>query len=664
MIKHQDKEVDYYHMVANQAAGRFTDDWEAYKISKKNYDYKPQIAEALLQEQVRTDDNVIKDDTAAAGQGQGGADENIHEADDKEMEVYEQKGDPPPAVGANRQQGVAPLGEASEGDEKKGAAGATMMRDISCDINAGRQVIPCKAEGSQVFIPFSFLEKEFEVSGHLDEKKDAFMWVHSQAKIFRPKGRYNPTGVFTYFENYQVESRDRVKCISGKYGVPISTQWSSQGYFYPIQIAQFGLSHFSKFLVEGEPHRLMIEDAEDIRASWRPSVSLFAVSQDSNDLIVNNVVQMENPGNTTKAFTLRFEDIAGVNTNSNVKQLVLSWDMKISKCPSKCALKIIVTVLCDSKPYYLHYVNEDFLIDVKDNKHFYYGLGQEMESDWQHVIRDVHIDTQKGLSFKSTSKRSKSHIKIAKSKVVLESFTIHVSPGVTFLLDNVTVSNAEHMAQFYQAADWFVLNQDEMGGWPIPVKRKFSSDFPAVLEPGWNSAMSQGHALSLLSRAYYFSNSSAYKNALIRAVSQIFELSGLDKGVQTRFLDKYVWYEEYPTSPSSFVLNGFMYALLGLYDLKMIKVSGGASTKAEKLYEDGIQSLKMMLPLFDTGSGTMYDLRHFTVPGVTPNLARIDYHVTHINQLLTFATFEQDPIFKTTAERWIGYTQGIRAPHN
>lgn len=348
--------------------------------------------------------------------------------------------------------------------------------------------------------------------------------------------------------------------------------------------------------------------------------------------------------------------------------------MKLSICPFGCTLNVTITVRCDSKTYYIHYVNDDFLIDTKDNRHFYYGMGHEMESDWQHVIRDVHIDTQKGASYKGSSSASPSspkkpqkghQQKIAKSKLTIESFSVSISPGTTILLDNLTISNAEHMAQFYQAADWFVLNQDDMGGWPIPVKRKFSSsDFPAVLDPGWNSAMSQGHALSLLSRAYYFSNSSDYKNALIKAVSQIFDLTGPEKGVRTKFLEKYVWYEEYPTTPSSFVLNGFMYALLGLYDLKMIKVSGGASTKAESLYEEGVESLKVMLPLFDTGSGTMYDLRHFTVPGVTPNLARIDYHVTHINQLLTFATFEEDTIFKSTAERWIGYTQGKKAPHN
>ena len=29
-------------------------------------------------------------------------------------------------------------------------------------------------------------------------------------------------------------------------GVPVSNQWDKNGYIYPIQVAQYGLSHFSK----------------------------------------------------------------------------------------------------------------------------------------------------------------------------------------------------------------------------------------------------------------------------------------------------------------------------------------------------------------------------------------------------------------------------------
>ena len=52
-------------------------------------------------------------------------------------------------------------------------------------------------------------------------------------------------------------------------GVPISTQWGAQGYFYPIQIAQYGLSHFSIFLNEAAPTQTQFVDgSEDVTSAW------------------------------------------------------------------------------------------------------------------------------------------------------------------------------------------------------------------------------------------------------------------------------------------------------------------------------------------------------------------------------------------------------------
>ena len=45
-------------------------------------------------------------------------------------------------------------------------------------------------------------------------------------------------------------------CLS--VGVPVSTQWGSQGYYYPIQIAQYGLSHYSKHLAATEPRTVSV----------------------------------------------------------------------------------------------------------------------------------------------------------------------------------------------------------------------------------------------------------------------------------------------------------------------------------------------------------------------------------------------------------------------
>lgn len=122
------------------------------------------------------------------------------------------------------------------------------------------------------------------------------------------------------------------------------------------------------------------------------------------------------------------------------------------------------------------------------------------------------------------------------------------------------------------------------------------------------------------------------------------------------------WYEEYPTQPPSFVLNGFIYSLIGLYDLLTLAPSLQAR-EATVLFTQGMKSLKKLLLAFDTGSGTNYDLRHLTL-GCSPNIARWDYHATHVNQLLLLATIDKDPLLSTTAARWVGYMSGKRAPHN
>lgn len=55
-------------------------------------------------------------------------------------------------------------------------------------------------------------------------------------------------------------------------GVPLSTQWGPQGYFYAIQISQYGLSHYSKNLTERPPHVELYDAAEerDSRAGAAP----------------------------------------------------------------------------------------------------------------------------------------------------------------------------------------------------------------------------------------------------------------------------------------------------------------------------------------------------------------------------------------------------------
>ena len=121
------------------------------------------------------------------------------------------------------------------------------------------------SEKDEAFVPFSFVKEYFEIYGDvkIDENDRQFLeWKHSYSEVKHLDAKYNHKGPFLWFRHYHVEGRSRVKCISGIEGVPVSTQWDPKGYFYPIQIAQFGLEHYSKLQLEDPSKPRVFEDAE------------------------------------------------------------------------------------------------------------------------------------------------------------------------------------------------------------------------------------------------------------------------------------------------------------------------------------------------------------------------------------------------------------------
>lgn len=174
-------------------------------------------------------------------------------------------------------------------------------------------------------------------------------------------------------------------------------------------------------------------------------------------------------------------------------------------------------------------------------------------------------------------------------------------------------------------------------------------------------------------------NSLIYLNAAISA-AMLFHKNVSDNGIKTYFMNKYVFYEEFPTTPSLFVLNGFIFSLFGLYDLKMTidlliknqkleqSLNDHYANKYDEidtLFNDGVNSLINLLPLYDTGSSSLYDLRHFTLKtNVPPNVSRWSYHSTHINLLLHLNTLLNDQNINNCTQRWINYMRGKKSKHN
>jgi hypothetical protein len=105
--------------------------------------------------------------------------------------------------------------------------------------------------------------------------------------------------------------------------------------------------------------------------------------------------------------------------------------------------------------------------------------------------------------------------------------------------------------------------------------------------------------------------------------------------------------EEFPTDPTSLVLNGGIYALWGDYDIWM----GLGDADARKRFEDGVETLARNLRRWDTGYWSRYDL----YPHRIVNLASPWYHTLHICQLKVLCRIAPRPEFFDIRKRFEAY---------
>jgi hypothetical protein len=118
--------------------------------------------------------------------------------------------------------------------------------------------------------------------------------------------------------------------------------------------------------------------------------------------------------------------------------------------------------------------------------------------------------------------------------------------------------------------------------------------------PPWTSGLSQGTALQLLSRAW-----SRYKEPAHLAAAQqalgVFQ-TPTPQGVRVR-TPAGAMYAEYTYAPSDRILNGFIQALVGLYEFASIT----KDPLGLALFEAGDAEARAQVPRFDTGAWSLYD---------------------------------------------------------
>lgn len=187
---------------------------------------------------------------------------------------------------------------------------------------------------------------------------------------------------------------------------------------------------------------------------------------------------------------------------------------------------------------------------------------------------------------------------------------------------------------FLVTADKLLTLQDEGGGFPYPFSFYYYL-MKADYQPGWKSAMDSGMALSVFARAYDLTSNQKYIEAANREM-KFLTTSNEDGGVMFTLEDldpslkHYIIFEEYPVKPASYTLNGFIFTILGLYDWSHVKSE--TQQDAKHYFDEGIKTLEKILPYFDIGGFTAYDLGHITYKTNRPHIG-IGYHAVHIYQL-------------------------------
>ncbi|MBT9134927.1 MAG: hypothetical protein DDT38_01669 [Firmicutes bacterium] len=200
-------------------------------------------------------------------------------------------------------------------------------------------------------------------------------------------------------------------------------------------------------------------------------------------------------------------------------------------------------------------------------------------------------------------------------------------------LESGRTSEYNHDA-FLNLAAWALRVQDENGGWPIwpMLGQNYASPY---------SAMTQGEGISVLVRAYSLSGEEAYLNCARRA-RELF-LADVQNGGTCRSIAEGLVLEEVPQEPPNTVLNGWIFALYGIYDYLLVaKGHDVGCQQVEAALQASLRALVACLPQFNAGFWSYYDM--------SGNLASPFYHQLHIAQLKTLElTF---PEHAESLRRW------------
>jgi heparosan-N-sulfate-glucuronate 5-epimerase len=155
------------------------------------------------------------------------------------------------------------------------------------------------------------------------------------------------------------------------------------------------------------------------------------------------------------------------------------------------------------------------------------------------------------------------------------------------------VDHKSQLTEFMRIADWTYATQDPRGGWPVwpLVGIQSCSEY---------SAMTQGEAVSVLVRAASHTGDARFFEGARLATSLL--ISPVSDGGVSRHGRIGLIFEELPNEPPATVLNGWIFALFGLYDFLLSE----RDATIEEILDLSVRQLVSELPSFDAGYWSRY----------------------------------------------------------
>jgi heparosan-N-sulfate-glucuronate 5-epimerase len=199
-----------------------------------------------------------------------------------------------------------------------------------------------------------------------------------------------------------------------------------------------------------------------------------------------------------------------------------------------------------------------------------------------------------------------------------------------------------------RAADWLCdhLEENSQGLWVW--QHHFDWDYRDQLKAPWYSGLAQGQGVSLLLRAHAHAGDNRYLQTADRAFVALTRPIA-EGGVLFEDEEKNLWIEEYLVSPPTHILNGFMWALWGVFDFWRAR----ADPSARQIFERGVNTLVRNLSRFDTGYWSLYEHSGTRLK----MLASPFYHQLHIVQLQVMEKLTGIGQFAEIAQRWQEYAR-------